>query len=364
MAKRTLRVALIGTGFMGRAHSNAHAQVGHFFDVPFEIEKTVICGRDGGRARQMAATWGWNEVETDWRTAVARDDVDIVDVAVPNVLHAPMAIAAARAGKIVFCEKPLAVSAAEAAEMAEAASGVRTMVWFNYRRVPAVAFARQLIGEGRLGQVFHYRATYLQSSGADPARKPGWKTEKAQAGSGALGDLLSHAVDLAMYLNGGISEINAMLHTFAAGRDVDDAVLALARFENGSIGTFEATKYAVGYRNRNAFEIHGSRGMLRFSLEDLNYLEFLDAAEPQAEQGIRRILVTGPDQPYAGVFWKPGHTTGYEHTFIAALGDFLTALATGDPFHPSFEDGRHVQCVLDAVEQSASARQWVRPALT
>jgi predicted dehydrogenase len=232
------------------------------------------------------------------------------------------------------------------------------MVWFNYRRVPAISYARRLVEEGHIGQVFHYRATYLQEWGNDPTRPPGWKTDKTQAGSGVLGDLLSHLIDTALWLNGPIREVAAMQHTFAPGRDVDDATLLLARFENSSVGTFEATRYAVGCRNRNAFQIHGAGGMLRFNLEDFNHLEFLDATEPRNLQGARNMLVTGPDQPYASNFWKPGHVIGYEHTFIAALGDFLGALAEGQPFHPDFEDAQKVQLVLAAVERSAAAQAF------
>ncbi len=362
MPNRKLRVALIGQGFMGRAHSNAYAQVKHFFDVPFDIERAVICGRDRARLEQTAATWGWQQAETDWRAVVERKDIDVVDVATPNALHAPMAIAAAQAGKIVFCEKPLAVSAEEGARMADAARGVPNMVWFNYRRVPAVAFARQLVDENRIGRVFHYRATYLNESGSDPTRRPSWKMEKALAGSGVIGDLLSHVVDTAMYLNGPIRELSALTQTFEPGRDVDDACITLARFANGSVGSFEASRYGVGCRNRNAFEMQGERGMIRFNLENFNHLEFHDATEPRNTQGARSILVTGPDQPYAGRFWKPGHPIGYEHTFISALGDFLETLAIGKEFHPNFADAQKVQTVLEAVQSSAQSGVWV-PAL-
>jgi predicted dehydrogenase len=350
---KKLNVAIIGHGSMGRAHSNAYRQVNHFFDAPFEPRLKVICGRNRAGLEKMAATWGWEEISTDWRGVMDRNDIDIVDVAAPNGLHAEMAIAAARAGKIVFCEKPLAVSPEQAVQMVEAARSVPNMVWFNYRRVPAIAFTRRLVEEGRFGQVFHYRATYLQEWGNDPTRPPGWKLQKSQAGSGVLGDLLSHLIDTALYLNGPITEVSGMMHTFASGRDVDDATLLTAGFANGSIGSFEATRYAVGCKNRNTFEIHGSGGMARFDLEDLNRLEFLDAAEPRNLQGARRLLVTGPDHPYAGNFWKPGHIIGYEHTFIAALGDFLHALESGAPFHPNFEDGLAVERVLAAVEVSA-----------
>jgi len=359
MSNRVLRLALIGQGFMGRVHSNAWRQVKHFFDVPFDLDCRLICARDRARLQKMAVTWGWAEVATDWRAVLERDDIDLIDIAAPNALHAPIAMAAAQAGKIVLCEKPLAVSAEEGAGMVEATRHLPTMVWFNYRRVPAVAFARRLIEEGRIGQVFHYRATYLQQWGNDPTRPPDWKIDKAQAGSGVLGDLLSHLIDTALYLNGPIREVSALMHTFAANREVDDATLLLARFDNGSLGTFEATRYAVGCPSRNAFEIHGARGMLRFNLEDMNQLEFFDATEPRNLQGARSLLVTGPDQPYSGNFWKPGHAIGYEHTFIAALGDFLDALAKGQPFHPNFEDAQEVQQVLDAVERSAQTGQWV-----
>jgi myo-inositol 2-dehydrogenase/D-chiro-inositol 1-dehydrogenase len=354
-----LRIALIGQGFMGRAHSNAYCQVKHFFDVPFDIERKVICARDRATLEKTAATWGWQEIATDWRAVVERKDIDVVDIAAPNAMHAPIAIAAAEAGKIVLCEKPLALSAEEGARMAQAARRKPNLVWFNYRRVPAVSYARRLIEEGRIGQVFHYRATYLQESGNDPTRPPSWKADKATAGSGVLGDLLSHLIDTALWLNGPIREVSAMQQTFAPGRDVDDATWLLARFENSSAGTFEATRYAVGCRNRNTFEIHGSRGMLRFNLEDMNYLEFLDATEPRNLEGARHILVTGPDQPYSGNFWKPGHIIGYEHTFIATLGDFLGALAENQPFHPEFADAQKVQLVLDAVQRSAEGRVWV-----
>jgi predicted dehydrogenase len=351
---KKLRVAMIGQGFMGRAHSNAYRQVNHFFETPFELQLKVICGRNRAGLEKMAATWGWEEISTDWRSLIGRSDIDAIDVAAPNYLHAEMAIAAAEAGKIVLCEKPLAVSLAQAIQMAEAARRVPNMVWFNYRRVPAIAFTRRLIDEGRIGQVFHYRATYLQESGNDPTRPPNWKMRKSEAGSGVLGDLLSHLIDTALYLNGPITEVAGMMHTFAPGRDVDDATLAMARFANGSIGTFEATRYAVGCRNRNAFEIHGAKGMARFDLEDLNWLEFLDATDARNVQGARRLLVTGPDQPYSANFWKPGHIIGYEHTFIAALGDFLRALDSGEPFHPNFEDGVAVERVLDAVQASTT----------
>jgi predicted dehydrogenase len=347
-----LNVALIGQGFMGRAHSNAWRQAPHFFDLPFEPRLKVICGRNRAGLEKMAAVWGWEEIATDWQAVVARPDIDLVDIATPNALHAPMALAAAEAGKMVLCEKPLATSVEEAARMAEAVRGLANGVWFNYRRVPGVALSRKLIDQGRIGQVFHYRATYLQEWGNDPTRPPGWKLQKSEAGSGVLGDLLAHSIDTALWLNGPIHEVSALMHTFAAGRDVDDATLLLARFANGAVGTFEATRYAVGCRNRNAYAIHGSKGMMRFDLEHLNHLEFFDATGPREEEGPRSLLVSND-------YWKPGHAIGYEHTFTSALADFLRATAAGEPFHPNFDDALQVQRVLGAAEESAQTRRCV-----
>jgi predicted dehydrogenase len=357
-AKSKLNLAMIGSGFMGKAHSNAFCQVGHFFHIPFELRRKVICARDRAKLQPIASRWGWDECEADWKKVVARTDIDIVDIAVPNALHAPMAIAAAQAGKVVLCEKPLATSLDEAQTMANAAAKLPNMVWFNYRRIPAIALAKQFVNERRLGQPYHYRAIYLNQSGIDPTKASGWRYSRSSAGSGATGDLLSHSIDMALYLNGPIEQIVAEMHTFASGRDVDDAVLLLAKFANGSLGTFEATRYGVGCRNRLGFEMNGSGGMLRFDFERMNELDFYDAADPVTVQGARALKVPGPSHPYSDTFWKPGHPIGYEHTFIAALGDFLTALSAGEPFHPNFDDGVAVQRVLDAVERSAASRGW------
>ena len=350
---------MIGAGFIAGAHSNAFRQVGRFFDVPYQCELQVVCGRTPVRAEALAARWGWKEVASDWRAVVERRDLDLIDIAVPNGLHAPIALAAAAAGKIVLCEKPLATSLSAAEAMAQAARGVPNLVWFNYRRVPAVAFAKQMLEEGRAGRIFHYRGLYLNQSGNDPSKASGWRYRRAEAGSGAAGDLLSHSIDLALYLNGPLGELAALAHTFAPERDVDDATLLLARFANGSIGTFEASRFGVGCRNRNSFEIHGSKGRLAFTLDAMNRLEFYDATEAPALQGARELTVTGPDHPYWRNFWKPGHAIGYEHTFIATLGDFLGSLARGESFHPNFDDALAVQRVLQAAEQSAAARGWV-----
>ena len=359
MTKKKLYVAMIGSGFIGKVHSNAFRQVGHFFDVPYELHLKVICGRSRAKLEAAAAQWGWEEVETDWQAVVGRTDIDVVDVAVPNALHAPIAMAAAQAGKTVLCEKPLATSLEEAERMAETARKVANLVWFNYRRIPAVAFAKQLIDEGRIGQTYHYRGLYLNQSGNDPSKAAGWRYRRSEAGSGAAGDLLSHAIDLALYLNGPIRELTSMSHTFAAGRDVDDAALLLARFGNGSIGSFEVSRYGVGCQNRNTFEINGSKGMLQFSLDDMNRLDFYDATEPANLRASRSLAVTGPDHPYWEKFWKPGHVIGYEHPFIATLGDFLSSMARGDTFHVNFDDAVEVQRVLDAVERSAVSGHWI-----
>ena len=360
MAKKNLNIAMIGQGFMGKAHSNAFHQVNHFFDTNFNLNLKVICGRDETRLKQMAAQWGWAETETDWRRVVERKDVDVVDIGTPNDTHAPIAMAAAAAGKMVWCEKPLARDVAEAEQMVKAVAGKPNLVWFNYRRVPAVAFAKELIENGRIGEVFHYRAVYLNSSGLSAGKANTWRYNKSAAGSGAAGDLLSHLLDLALWLNGPIDELCSMLKTFVPGRDVDDAAVMMARFANGSIGTFEATRYGTGNRNRNMFEIHGSKGAVVFNLEDMNRLQFFDVEDGEATKGMHNVLVTGPGHPYVNQFWPAGHLIGYEHTFIATLADFLQALNEGKEFHANFEDGLKVQKLLEKVEESDGERGWVK----
>jgi predicted dehydrogenase len=355
---KELRIALLGQGFMGKAHSNAYVQAGHFYDLPYTLRRTLICGRDATALAAMASRWGWEETSTDWRSAITRKDIDIVDIALPNHLHAEAAIAAAQAGKIVLCEKPLAMSVEEGRAMVDATRGKPTLVWYNYRRVPAIAFARKLIDEGRIGQVFHYNAAYRQQWGADTSRAATWRMDPALAGSGVADDLLTHLLDTALYLNGRIVEGVADARTIAPGRHVDDAMMALVRFENGSAGTFEATRFAIGCRNQNSFDIQGAGGLLRFNLERLNHLEFFDATVPSTEQGSRDLLVTDLKHPVFGNFWRPGHIIGYEHTFIATLAEFLDCLARDADFHPSFEDALVTQQVLDALLRSARTRQW------
>ena len=356
---KELRIALLGQGFMGKAHSNAYVQAGHFFDLPYRIRRRLVCGRDQTALTAMAERWGWEETATDWRAAIDRDDIDAVDISLPNHLHAPVAIAAAQAGKMILCEKPLAMNLAEAEAMRDAARGVPTMVWFNYRRVPAIAFARQLIDQGRIGTVFHYDAAYRQQWGADLSRAATWRMDPALAGSGVADDLLTHLLDTALYLNGPIVEGVALTRTFAPDRKVDDAFVAMVKFENGSIGTFEATRFGIGIKNGNAFQIHGANGMLRFNLERLNHLEFVDATQPSTEQGPRDLLVTDLKHPIFGNFWRPGHIIGYEHSFIATLAEFLLAVAKNERFRPDFADGVEVQRVLDALQRSAKTREWI-----
>lgn len=356
--KQQLNIAMIGSGFIARAHSNAFHQVHHFFDSPFKLNTKVVCGRDRAKLAAFAGQWDWQETSTDWQSVVSHPDIDVIDIAVPNALHAPIALAAAHAGKMILCEKPLAMSVDEASTMADAVRGKPNLVWFNYRRAPAVAFAKQLIDEGRLGDPFHYRSYYFNSSGPDPAKGHAWRYKRAQAGSGAIGDLLSHSLDMATYLNGDITQLSAMAHTFAPEREVDDAVALMAHFENGSLGTFEASRFGVGRRNGIGFEMYGSKGRLAFDMEDMNRLQFTDASEPPALQAPRNLLVNGPDHPYATNFWKPGHIIGYEHTFIATLGDFLQSLARGEPFHPNFDDALRIQQLMQAVGASADSGAW------
>src|SRR5271167_1447998 len=300
MAAKPLNIGMVGYGFMGRTHSNAFLKVPNFFDLPYRPVLRAVCGRNPVRANKFAVGWGYDSIETDWRELVARKDIDLIDIASPNDTHAKIAIAAAKAGKMVMCEKPLGRTAAEAEAMVEAVetAGVANMVWYNYRRVPAVVLAKQLIDEGRIGQTYHYRALYLNQSGNDPRKANTWRYKRSEAGMGAAGDLLSHSIDIALYLNGPIKELSALMHTFAPGRDVDDATLLMARFANGSIGTFEATRYGVGCQNRNTFEVNGSKGMLSFTLDDMNQLAFFDATEPANLQGRRSIAVTALDHPY------------------------------------------------------------------
>jgi predicted dehydrogenase len=369
-------VGMVGYAFMGRAHSLAWNAVGRVFDLPLRPRLAAVCGRDRAAAEAAAARLGWAAAETDWRTLIARDDVDLIDIAAPGDLHAPIAIAALEAGKHVLCEKPLANTLAEAEAMKAAADaayarGARAMVGFNYRRVPALALARRLVEQGRIGPLRHVRAVYLQDWLADPETPMTWRMRAERAGSGALGDLGAHVVDLARYLTGDeITGVSAVSATFVRERPmadgsgtgtvtVDDAVVFTGRLASGALASFEATRYATGRKNGLRIELNGAKGSLAFDLERLNELEFFDAADAGQASGFRRILVTEGSHPYLSAWWPPGHTLGWEHTFTHQARDLVTAIAAEDQPSPSFADGLAVQRVLDAVARSAaSGNSW------
>ncbi|NYF17713.1 putative dehydrogenase [Microbacterium sp. AK009] len=376
-----LRVAMIGHGFMGAAHSQGWRVAPRFFDLALDPVMQVVVGRDTERASEAAATWGWHEAATDWREVIAREDIDLVDIVTPGDTHAEIAIAALRAGKHVLCEKPLANTVVEAEAMTSAAeeaarSGVRSMVGFTYRRVPATTFARQLVAEGRLGDIRQVRAEYLQDWLSDENAPLTWRLNKDIAGSGSLGDIGAHAVDLTEYITGQtVDRVSGILETIVAERPimaegvglsgtagsergpvtVDDLALFTGRLSGGALASFEATRFRTGRKNALRIEISGSRGALAFDLERMNELEFYDATLPDSEQGFRRVLVTEPSHPYAGRWWPTGHMLGYEHGFSHQVVDLVTAIAEGTDPTPSFADGLHVQRVLDAVERSSAA---------
>jgi predicted dehydrogenase len=358
---------MIGYAFMGKAHSNAWRNVASYFDVP-AFEQKVLVGRDAAQVADAAAKYGWAESATDWRSVIARDDIDIVDICAPGWMHAEIAIAALEAGKHVLVEKPLANTLAEAELMTAAAAaararGIQSMIGFNYRRVPALALARELISEGRLGTVRHIRAAYLQDWLADAESPMTWRLRKETAGSGALGDIASHAVDQIQYLTGQtVLEASGVLKTFVAQRlgpdgledvTVDDAAWATFWLTGEMGASVEASRVATGKKNSLQIEVYGTDGALTFDLENLNELNFLDATVPVREQGFRRILVNEPEHPYLEAWWPQGHIIGWEHTFTHQIRDFLAAISNGEPPTPSFEDGLQVQRVLAAVEESA-----------
>ncbi|GAA2853036.1 Gfo/Idh/MocA family protein [Paenarthrobacter ilicis] len=372
-AGRPLGVAAIGYAFMGKAHSNAWRNVASFFDVP-AFEQKVLVGRDASAVAEAAAKYGWAESATDWRSVIARDDIDIVDICAPGWMHAEIALEALAAGKHVLVEKPLANTLEEAELMADAAAsararGVQSMIGFNYRRVPALALARELIAEGRLGTVRHVRAAYLQDWLSDVDASMSWRLRKETAGSGALGDIASHAIDQVQYLTGQtVTEVTGTLRTFVAERPgaaglekvtVDDAAWATLGLTGGFSASVEASRVATGQKNSLKIEIYGSLGSLTFDLENLNELGFLDATLPVREQGFRRILVNEPEHPYAAAWWPQGHIIGWEHTFTHQVRDFLLAVRDGSQPSPSFDDGLQIQRVLAAVEESARNRSVV-----
>jgi predicted dehydrogenase len=372
---KEIGVAVIGYNFMGRAHSNAYRQVGPFFAPRLTPRLRVLCGRTATATKAAAMRLGWDEWVTDWRDVMKRDDIGLVDICTPGDSHAEIAIAAVKAGKAVLCEKPLANTVREAKAMLAAAAkaGVVHMLCHNYRRAPAVMLARQIIHEGRLGQIRHYRGTYLQDWLVDPKFPLTWRLRKEIAGSGALGDLAAHSVDLARFLVGEIAEVTAALETFVKERPlesqpkrrgkvtVDDASAAVVRFENGALGTIEATRMAPGRKNHNRFEINGSLGSLAFDLERLNELQVFFRSDPGEVQGFRTVLATeAKHHAYVKAWWPPGHALGYEHTFVHTIYDLLEAIADGKVPEPNFSDGLANQKVLAAMEKASRTKRWVR----
>ena len=377
-----LRVAMIGHGFMGAAHSQAWRVAPRFFDLPYEPELAVLVGHDSSRAAAAAERFGWHSFATDWREVVARDDIDLIDICTPGDSHVDIAIAALAAGKHVLCEKPLANSVADAERMTATADeaaqhGVFAMVGFSYRRVPAITFARDIVRSGRIGEVRRVQANYLQDWLVDENGPMTWRLDKALAGSGSLGDIGAHAVDAVQFITGqSVTEVSGTLHTFVTERPllgekvglggtassergavtVDDSALFSARLRDGALASFEATRFATGRKNAFRLEFSGSLGALSFDLERMNELDFYDGTEPKGEQGFRRILVTEPEHPYAAAWWPTGHGLGYEHPFSHQVRDLLVDIAASRQPEPSFADGLQIQRVLDAVEKSAANR--------
>lgn len=386
MAK-TLRVGMVGYGFMGKAHSNAWRQAPRFFPLKVHVELHTICGRNAAGVQAARVQLGWQNAATDWRDVVESPLIDVVDINTPNDSHAEIAIAAARAGKHILCEKPLGLNSKQAEQMLAAVQKAKVvhMVCHNYRRVPAVVLAKKMIGEGALGQIYHYHARYAQDWLADPEFPLKWRLQKGISGSGAHGDINSHIIDLARYLVGEFKEVCGLMQTFIPERPlpgeagkiagpaakspekrgkvtVDDAATFIGRFANGAIANLEATRAALGRKNHIAIEINGSKGSLYFDFEDMNRLKFFNQEDPKDRQGFRDIMVTQPNgiHPYIANWWGSGHVLGYEHPFVHAVADFVNACVEGKPVQPTFEDGLKNQQVLDAVEQSAKAGRWVK----
>jgi len=374
--KKALNIGMIGYGFMARAHSNGYRKVNNFFDLEYRPTLRAACARSEDKIKTFADTWGYASVETDWRKLIERKDIDAIDICVPNDLHAPIAIAAAQAGKIVLCEKPLARNAAEGVKMCKAVekAGVLNMVWYNYRRVPAVTLAKNLVAEGRLGRIFHYRANFLQDWTISPDLPQGgnglWRLDAAAAGSGVTGDLLAHCIDTAIWINGPITAVTAMTETFIKERKhtltgkvqkvgIDDACAFLARFANGSLAIFESTRYARGHKALYTFEINGEHASIAWDLSDLHRLKYFDHGDESIVRGWRDIHVSDGDQPYMDKWWVPGLQIGYEHSFVHQVADFLAAAAKGENAGPTFRDALETTKVCDAVLASAASGQWV-----
>jgi myo-inositol 2-dehydrogenase/D-chiro-inositol 1-dehydrogenase len=375
MVARKINIGMVGYGFMGRAHSNAFAQAPHFFNLPCQPVLKAACARNAEKLRPFAAQWGYESTETDWRKLVDRKDIDLIDIAAPNDMHKEIALAAAAAGKMVMCEKPLGRNAAESREMVAAVetAKVPNMVWYNYRRVPAVTFAKQLIDDGRLGRIFHYRAKFLQdwTISADlPQGGQGlWRLDVGVAGSGVTGDLLAHCIDTAMWLNGPIDRVVGLTETFIKERHhnltgkkekvgIDDASLFLCRFANGSLANFEATRYARGHKALYTLEINGEKASIFWDLHDLHRLQYFDHRDEGTTRGWRSIHVTDGDHPYMGKWWVPGLQIGYEHSFVHQAADFIQGLESGKPAAPTFRDALATDLVTDAVLKSARTGNW------
>jgi predicted dehydrogenase len=375
MAKKPLNIGMIGYGFMGRAHSNAFSQAPHFFDLAYQPVLKAACARNAEKLKPFAEQWGYQSTETDWRKLIERKDIDLIDIAAPNDMHKEIALAAAAAGKMVMCEKPLGRNATESREMVAAIdkAKVPNMVWYNYRRVPAVTFAKQLIDEGKLGKIFHYRAKFLQdwTISADlPQGGQGlWRLDVGVAGSGVTGDLLAHCIDTAIWLNGGIDKVVGMTETFIKERHhnitgktekvgIDDASLFLCRFDNGSLANFEATRYARGHKALYTLEINGEKASIFWDLHDLHRLQYFDHRDEGTMRGWRSIHITDGDHPYMGKWWVPGLQIGYEHSFIHQAADFIQSLDTDKPAAPTFKDALATDLVTDAVLKSARTGQW------
>jgi predicted dehydrogenase len=372
---KPLRIGIIGYGFMGRTHSNAFKQVSQFFDLEYKPVLQAVCARDAGKAKAFAQQWGYQSVETDWRKLIERDDIDVIDIAAPNNVHAEIAIAAAKAGKAILCEKPLAMTGPEAEKMVAAVekAKVPNMVWYNYRRVPAVTLAKQLIDEGKLGRIFHYRAKFLQdwTISADlPQGGAGlWRLDVKVAGSGVTGDLLAHCIDTALWLNGTMDSVTATTETFIKARKhtltgkvekvgIDDASLFLARFSNGSLATFESTRYARGHKALYTFEINGEHASIFWDLHDLHRLQYFDHRDQGKTRGWRSVHITDGDHPYMKNWWVPGLQIGYAETFVHQAADFIQGLSGGKGARPNFRDGLATDYVTDAVLKSAKTKKW------
>jgi predicted dehydrogenase len=372
---KSLNVGLIGCGFMGRTHSNAHHKVSDFFDLKYRPVLKAVCDFNEEKATAFARKWNFESVETDWKKLLARKDIDLVDICLPNDLHREVAVAAAKAGKMIICEKPLARTAQEGAQMVRAVekAGVPNLVSYNYRRIPAVTLAKQLIDEGRLGKIFHYRAKFLQDWTISKDLPQGgdalWRLDAKVAGSGVTGDLLAHCIDTALWLNGGITSVNAMTETFIKERkhqltgkvqkvEIDDACAFLCRFRNGSLGTFESTRYARGHKALYTFEINGENASIFWDLHDLHRLQYFEHRDEGRVRGWRSIHVTDGDHPYMKNWWVPGLAIGYEHSFVHQLADFLGGLAKGEPVSPTFREAHETQKVCDAVLNSAKSGRW------